>query len=288
LGPCLVASDLEVVRREALAVARSLRPGTPQAWAVISLLLAPSGAGRPGRLEEVLEAARGIDAKLGRVRTLVPAAERLDGEARAAVAREALEVARSISEAERRSDPLGFDERVEALSAVVPALEGPGRDGLVRELFEEVRRMRDDRWRTLAFKELSPYLGEDQRRGLVRAARRTALRSRDVMARFEALKLVAPSLTEGELVDALGRAGREAHDWCRAEEVGVIARALAALPPAVLRPLWRDWLRERAPGERPWLCHDLAAMTPVVAALGGPEAVMGLARAVRDVGRWWP
>jgi hypothetical protein len=288
LGPCLAGPDLEDLRRVALTIARSLRPGTPQAWAVISLLLAPDGAGRPGRLEEALEAARGIDAKLGRVRTLVKGAEVLDGEAHAIVAREALEVARSISEAERRSNPFGIDERVDALTAVVPILVGPERDELARELFEEVRTMRDDRWRTLAFKELFTHLGEDQRRDLVRDARRTALQADDGMARFEALKLIAPSLTEGELVDALGRAGRERDAWFRREAMEVIARALAVMPPDVLRPLWQDWLRERAPGKRAELCRDLAAMLPVVAALGGSEAVIGMARAVRDVGCWWP
>jgi hypothetical protein len=115
-----------------------------------------------------------------------------------------------------------------------------------------------------------------------------ARQSDDGMARFEALKLVAPSLSVGDLVDALGRAGRERDAWFDYEALGAIAEALALLPPDVLRPLWRDWLRERAPGKRPELCRDLAAMMPVVMALGGPEAVMGLARAVNDVGRWWP
>jgi hypothetical protein len=108
------------------------------------------------------------------------------------------------------------------------------------------------------------------------------------MVRFEALNLVAPSLSVGDIVDALSRAGRERDAWFRREAMRAIAEALALLPPDVLRLLWRDWLREGAPRKRPELCRDLAAMIPVVAVLGGPEAVMGLARAVRDVGRWWP
>jgi hypothetical protein len=35
----------------------------------------------------------------------------------------------------------------------------------------------------------------------------------DGMARFEALKLIAPPLSVGDLVDALGRAGRERNAW---------------------------------------------------------------------------
>jgi hypothetical protein len=219
--------------------------------AVISLLLAPGGTGWPGRLE-ALKTAGGIETKLGRVRTLVSTAKVLDGETRNAIAREALGVAQSISEHERYSNPLGIDERTRALMAVLPVLDHPERNDLARELFKVARAMRDERWRILAFKDLAAYLDEDQHRDLVRDARWTAIHTTDGMVRFEALNLVGPSRDD----DMLG-------------------------------PIWQRWLRETAPGTRPELCRDLAVMIPVVAALGGPEAVFGLTRAVLDVGHWW-
>jgi hypothetical protein len=36
------------------------------------------------------------------------------------------------------------------------------------------------------------------------------------------------------------------------------------------------------------LLADLAALAPVIAALGGPEAIAETCRAIEDVGRWWP
>jgi hypothetical protein len=33
---------------------------------------------------------------------------------------------------------------------------------------------------------------------------------------------------------------------------------------------------------------DLIALVPVLAALGGAEAVAEAFRAIQDVGRWWP
>jgi hypothetical protein len=33
---------------------------------------------------------------------------------------------------------------------------------------------------------------------------------------------------------------------------------------------------------------DLTALAPVILALGGDEALMETARAIQDVGRWWP
>ena len=36
------------------------------------------------------------------------------------------------------------------------------------------------------------------------------------------------------------------------------------------------------------LLANLCALAPVIAALGGPEALAETFRAIQDVGRWWP
>ena len=185
--PCIAEPPLEDVRREALLIARSLPPGLPRASAVISLLLAPGAAGLRAGLDEALETAREIDDKSDRSWMLVRVAAVLDRETRDAVAHEALAVARSISEDERYFKPSGIDQRARLLMAVLPVLEAPERRRSARELFEVVRAMPDDRWRTLAFKDLVPYLDADQRRDLVQDARRTAVKTTDFMARSEAL-----------------------------------------------------------------------------------------------------
>jgi hypothetical protein len=156
LAPCLGGPGLDDVRREALTLARSLDCGMPGVSAVISLLLAPEGAERPEPLGEALEVARRVDNKRCRVLALVRVAETVGGEARRTIAREALTVARDISEVERSSRFFNFrfDERVDALTAVIPVLDGPERDELARELFKGARVMTDDRQRTLAFKKL--------------------------------------------------------------------------------------------------------------------------------------
>ena len=33
---------------------------------------------------------------------------------------------------------------------------------------------------------------------------------------------------------------------------------------------------------------DSIALIPIIAALGGPEALVETVRAIQDVGRWWP
>src|SRR5262249_9390833 len=155
--------------------------------ALIALLATPAESGRPAWLAEALEAARGADSQGGRARLLVKVAAALAGAPRAAVAREALAGARGIPEAARQFGLFGIDTRFQALRAVVPMLPPPERDALVHELFEAARVLEHDRWRTLALRDLAPYLDESRRGVLLQDARRTALRSDDGLARVEAL-----------------------------------------------------------------------------------------------------
>lgn len=72
---------------------------------------------------------------------------------------------------------------------------------------------------------------------------------------------------------------------------GARARALAGLaqlPPAALHPLWCETLRALAARPRKHLLADLRALVPVVVALGGAPAVAETARAIQEVGQWWP
>jgi hypothetical protein len=67
-----------------------------------------------------------------------------------------------------------------------------------------------------------------------------------------------------------------------------LAPQLTALPQAKALSLWKEILRFSATRSRPDLLADLAPLAPVIAALGGPEAVAETCRAIDDVGRWWP
>jgi NB-ARC domain len=146
LAPCLSEPDHDEVRREALALARTLDCGVRRDSTVISLLLPPGAPVHEERLREALEFARGVDSKYARVWALARVAEAVDGEARRTVAHEALSIARDIEEGA-------------PLSAVLPVLDGPERLELARELFAGARGMKNDRWRSLAYKGLIAYLG---------------------------------------------------------------------------------------------------------------------------------
>jgi hypothetical protein len=56
----------------------------------------------------------------------------------------------------------------------------------------------------------------------------------------------------------------------------------------VFLPLWQELFKHLARRSRQELFFDLQALTPVIAKLGGEEAIADLFHAIQDVGQWWP
>ena len=77
-------------------------------------------------------------------------------------------------------------------------------------------------------------------------------------------------------------------DWLRARAVAALAPHLVKLSPETLYPPWDATLQLAATRTRKDLLSDLRALVPVLARLGGAEAVAETFRAIQDVGRWWP
>ena len=74
----------------------------------------------------------------------------------------------------------------------------------------------------------------------------------------------------------------------RAQPLAALSPQLARLCRDEIRPFWEETLRLSATRSRRDLLTDLAALAPVIFALGGPEAIEETCRAIEDVGRWWP
>lgn len=111
---------------------------------------------------------------------------------------------------------------------------------------------------------------------------------RDERSRAEALAGLAAHLPADLLTEALAAARAIGDEWYRAQALAGLAPRLAKLPTAILLPLWRETLPPLAGHTRQALLADLAALAPVIAVLGGAEAVAETSRAIRDMGRWWP
>ena len=171
-------------------------------------------------------------------------------------------------------------------------------DGLQQQALAEAlaaARAIGDEWRRAeALTGLAPRLPADlQQQALVEAL--AAARSiGEEGSRAEALVGLAPHLPADLLAEALAAAQElpEQEPFGignpRARALARLAPRLAALGRPTLYPLWADTLPILAGRTRKDLLLDLRALEPVIAALGGAEAVAETFRAIQDVGRWWP
>jgi len=89
--------------------------------------------------------------------------------------------------------------------------------------------------------------------------------------------------------EALEVAREIEHEWGdRARALAALAPKLAKLNRGKLLPLWEKTLRFSSTHSRADLLADLDAVAPIIAALGGAEAICESCRAIQNVGRWWP
>ncbi len=155
----------------------------------------------------------------------------------------------------------------------------PAEPRRVEEALASARRITSDAARAHALAELSPDLTEP---GHVEEALALARRIGDEWARASALASL------GQVGEALEVARGIGPEGTRAQILAALAPRVAAMAQAEVLPLWRETLRFSAKRSRRDLLADLAALAPVIATLGGPEAIAETCRAIEDVGRWWP
>jgi hypothetical protein len=160
---------------------------------------------------------------------------------------------------------------------------------LARE-FEE-----DDLWeapRALALSGLAPCLPESEREDGLRDALYAARNARDwgplgTCPRAEALTNLIPHLSASLLPEALAVAWKIRWESDRMEVLTQLTPWLRGLPIETLTPLWRKTLHALTSRARKDLLVDLRALSPIVAVLGGEEAVRETIVGIQDVGRWW-
>jgi DNA polymerase III delta prime subunit len=269
--------------REALAAAREIKDGSARAEALTGL--APHLP--PDLLQEALAAAREIRDKDDRARALAGLAPHLPPH----LLQEALAAAREI-----RNE----SDRARALAGLAPHLP----PDLLPEALAAAREIRNESDRARALAGLAPYLSPDLQVQALREALAAAREIRDEATRAEVLAGLAPHLPPDLLPEALAAAREIEWEYARAEALAAAreiesesarAKALSALakrlanqPLSWLYPLWAETLPVLARRTRKNLLSDLRALTPLIHALGGEQAVGETFRAIQDVGRWWP
>ncbi len=110
----------------------------------------------------------------------------------------------------------------------------------------------------------------------------------DERARARALAALAPHLPPDLLAQALKAAQAIEREDARARALAALAPLWTQVPRQQAYALWAKTWPALAARRRDDLLFDLTALAPVIAALGGENAVRETFQAIQDVSRWWP
>ena len=102
------------------------------------------------------------------------------------------------------------------------------------------------------------------------------------------IETLAPALAPDQLRWTLETALAMSNQRAWVAALRALYPRLAELPRAQLHPLWRRTLQRIALRPRSSLLSDLTGLVPVILALGGGEAIVGIETAVTDTGERWP
>jgi hypothetical protein len=117
----------------------------------------------------------------------------------------------------------------------------------------------------------------------------TAIRDmRQDRPRANVLKDVAVKLPDELLSEAWEIANSIRDDSARADAYSALAHTLIRVPPAALFPRWCDALNTLSTRPRKDLFNLATPLCCTLERLGGTEALLGAARAIEEVARWWP
>ncbi len=197
---------------------------------------------------------------------------------RTTVLQEALAIARTI---------VREDRRAQALGALAPYLSEP----LLREALAAARTIVKGDSRAETLRALVPHLSEPLRTTVLQealAAARTIVLMED--SRAETLRALAPYLSEPlrtiVLRGALATVRTIKSEDRRALALGKLVPHVKQLPVIKLYALWCETLR--TPVIRCDLLSDIRGLAPVIEALSGKEALVAIAQAIIEVGKWFP
>jgi hypothetical protein len=177
-------------------------------------------------------------------------------------------LARHLNEAQRQ-DALATAHKLPvaeaqagALAGLLPHLSGSERNQTLREVLDACPKVVDpDLRRGILLQAFAACVGTGT----------AAVTLTPELARQTCLSVAAES-------DSQRRSGHL--EW--------LAPHLARLRADLLHPIWCDCLRGLSRRGRPHLLRDLAALTPIMAALGGLECVERVCAVIEELGGWWP
>ncbi|MDJ0773467.1 MAG: effector-associated domain EAD1-containing protein [Mastigocoleus sp. MO_167.B18] len=277
---------------EALAIAREIQDERYHTDALRNLV--PK---LPELLPEALAAARKIEDEKYYANTLISLADKLPLE----LLPEALAAAREIRDEKyyanaliSLADKLPLELLPEALAAARKIQDEEYRVNVLNSLAKKLppelllktlaatREIQDKRYCANVLSSLAEKLPELLPQVM------TAREIEDEEYRANVLTTLADKLPLELLPEALAAARDIEDKECHANALSTLAHKLSQIQKTELSYLWRDTLHTLSLHTRPELLSDIKALTPVIFALGGEQAVKDTASTIQDVSQWWP
>ncbi len=178
--------------------------------------------------------------------------------------------------------------RIRALALIlpkVPDLEVGSVLDSILDAFDEGTESGELHW---VFAEIASRLSPEQLQRSLSIVRRMPYPIWKCDAMSDLLSHVPPDQRDGAASEALTWAIEIDDAGDRRNRVAKIIPRFLHLPRMELYPLWRRTLHLLAVRKREHLLADISAIAPVAGALGGPAALIEIARALEDTAEWWP
>jgi hypothetical protein len=284
--PALPEGERPAVLEEALRIARAIEDNGSRSEALALVASALTEAERQREvLDEALQTVEGLEGE--EMRALAQVAIRLPEDRREELLTRVLQLAQDHKLEPLRSALLWFRSMT---------LDGEKHRQYVLEGLQATREVKQEAGREESLTWLVPELLRAELLPEARAARSI----RGAASRAIALATVARHLTGNDQRTSLHEAAKAALNsptgWVargednatRSQALEAVATGLRALPTQEVSSWWTENLSQLAAQVRRDFLYDLGALVPVIAALGGSEALTRTVRAVQDVGRWWP
>ena len=293
------AQKLEVLN-EALSAAREIKDDRSRA--IVLAKIVP----KLQDIDEALEISRRIQDNYGRAKVLakitprLPDAQKIEilNEALSAIqeikddqsryiaqvriasklqdAHEALEIARKMPDDYRRSI---------VLAEIAPRLQDAD------EALAIAQKIKDDYRRAIALAEIAPRLPEAEKINILDEALLAAQKIKDDHWRAEALSNIAPKFPDAKKIEILDEA-LSATNKIRKQPWSDIVIKLPteeeAEEESIYLSPWDLTIYDLSNKGRNNLLSDLSFSAPLIARLGGDDALRETIEAIKDVGRWWP
>ena len=295
--------------QEALAIAKEVQDEYRRMHALCGILPLISGPLKDNLLKEAIEECQEISDDKKRAKTLSIIAPLFPDSLKERFLREALEVSRRIPDEWARSgiisaivsllsdstEALAISREInredclaDALSSIAPRLANP-QDALTLALDIQI-----PEYRYFALSNIAPLLPEHFRYDLLEDAIKMAHEIEDPWARATAISYIAPLLSQHPGEEMILEITFESiaknvdDDCCRANSFSRIVEMISEEETTKSYPLWCRTLHTLARRTREDLLMDISSLMPLVMKLGGQDALIETAEAIKDIQKWWP